>query len=183
VAQCHLQGLACHCWLLAPSSTRHATACFVGIVVPHPSQLPTCGPLRLVIFESPVGLVASPTCGTMPRSSCGAIPHSTCGTMPPSSWHNATSDSWCSPQFNLGHCRLVAHCHTQLVAQCHLRSCLAHAGTPVACCSQGASTPVAATPAGSTPIQLGDIANLWRIVTLNLWRNAIFDQKVSGDLT
>jgi hypothetical protein len=46
----------------APSSTRHATACFVGIVVPHPSQLPTCGRLRLVIFESPVGLVASPTC-------------------------------------------------------------------------------------------------------------------------
>jgi hypothetical protein len=85
--------------------------------VPHPSQLPTCGRLRLVIFESPVGLVASPTCGTMPRSSCGVIPHSTCGTMPLSSWHNATSDSWCSAQFNLGHCRLVAQCHTQLVAQ------------------------------------------------------------------
>jgi hypothetical protein len=63
-------------------------------------------------------------------------------------------DLWHRPPVGQCHVHLVARSHIQPVAQCHL-----HLGTM--------PPPIR----GAVPNSTSDIADLWRTVTLNLWRN------------
>jgi hypothetical protein len=112
-----------------------------------------CGAASFAVAD----LWPSPTCHLRVSSWTCGIAHL---------WHNATFILWRDPTFNLWHNAtfILAQCHLRFVVQCPIQL-----GTLPTCGALSHST------SGSTPIQLGDIADLWRIVTLNLWRNAIFD--------
>jgi hypothetical protein len=89
-----------------------------------------------------------------------------CHILPSRQLMAASALSSSSLQLHFWHRPPVAQCHVHLVARSHIQ--------PVAQCHLNLGT-MPPPIRGAVPNSTWDIADLWRTVTLNLGRNAIFD--------